>query len=97
MSYQLIADLQKKACPKVAVVKACRILEVSRSGYYAHQIATRQRLSTPVVCAASVHLKAAFAASHKADNGHGRVWHSYWQIQGTNLDAAQWPSAGLAA
>ena len=66
MSYQLVEDLQKKACPKVAVVKACRILEVSRSGYYAHQTAARQRRATPVVCAASVHLKAAFAASHKA-------------------------------
>jgi transposase InsO family protein len=66
VSYQLIEDLQKKACPKVTVVKACRILEVSRSGYYAHQTAVRQRLATPVVCAASVHLKAAFAASHMA-------------------------------
>jgi putative transposase len=66
VSYQLVEDLQKKACPPVAVIQACRVLEVSRSGYYAHQAATRQRLSTPVVCAASVHLKAAFAASHKA-------------------------------
>ena len=66
MSYQLIEDLQKKACPQVAVSRACRVLEVSRSGYYAHQTAARQRLATPVVCAASVHLKAAFAASHKA-------------------------------
>ena len=66
MSYQLVEDLQKKACPKVAVVKACRILGVSRSGYYDHQAAARQRLATPVVCAASVHLKAAFAASQRA-------------------------------
>lgn len=66
MSYQLVEDLQKKACPKVAIVKACRILEVSRSGYYAHQASIKQRLVAPVVCAASVHLKAAFAASHKA-------------------------------
>ena len=66
MSYQLVEDLQKKACPQVAVVQACRVLEVSRSGYYAHQTAARQRLATPVVCAATVHLKAAFAASHKA-------------------------------
>ena len=50
----------------MTVVKACHILEVSRSGYSAHQTAVRQRLATPVVCAASVHLKAAFAASHKA-------------------------------
>ena len=57
MSYQLIEDLQKKAC---------RILEVSRSGYYASQASVKQRLAEPVVCAASVHLKAAFAASDKA-------------------------------
>ena len=66
MSYQLVEDLQKKACPPVAVVQACRILEVSRSGYYASQASAKQRLPDPVVCAASVHLKAAFAASHKA-------------------------------
>jgi len=66
VSYQLVEDLQKKACPQVAVVQACRVLGVSRSGYYAHQTAIKQRLATPVVCAASVHLKAAFAASQKA-------------------------------
>ena len=57
MSYQLIEDLQQKA---VTVSQACRTLEVSRSGYYA---ATKRRNTAPVVCAASVHLKAAFAAS----------------------------------
>ena len=66
MSYQLVEDLQKKACPQVAVSHSCRVLEVSRSGYYAHQAARKQRLAEPVMCAASVHLKAAFAASHKA-------------------------------
>ena len=65
MSYQLVEDLQKKACPPVAVTQACRVLEVSRSGYYAHQAVARQRLAEPVVCAASVHLKAAFAANQK--------------------------------
>ena len=34
MSYQLVEELQKKACPKVAVSQACRVVEVSRSGYY---------------------------------------------------------------
>ena len=63
MSYQLVEDLQKKA---TTVSQACRALEVSRSGYYSHQTAHRQRLTEPVVCTASVHLKAAFAASHKA-------------------------------
>ena len=33
MSYKLIEDLQKKACPKVAVSQACRIFDVSRQGY----------------------------------------------------------------
>ena len=66
MSYKLIEDLQKKAAPKVAVSQACRILQVNRSGYYAHQAARKQRSGSPAVCAASVHLKAAFAASHKA-------------------------------
>ena len=66
MSYKLIEDLQKKAAPKVAVSQACRILEVSRSGYYANVAAHKQRLTEPMMCAASVHLKAAFAASHKA-------------------------------
>ena len=63
MSYKLIEDLQKKA---ITVSQACGVLEVSRSGYYAHRAARNQRLATPAVCAASVHLKAAFAASPKA-------------------------------
>jgi len=63
VSYQLVEDLQKKA---TTVSQACRVLEVSRSGYYAHLAVRKQRLSEPVVCAASVHLKAAFAASQKA-------------------------------
>ena len=66
MSYQLVEDLQKKACPEVAVSQACRVLEVSRSGFYANAVVLKQRVAAPVVCAASVYLKAAFAASHKA-------------------------------
>ena len=66
MSYKLIEDLQKKACPQVAVSQACRVLEVSRSGYYANAAALKQRLAEQAVCSDSVHLKAAFAASHKA-------------------------------
>ena len=66
MSYQLVEDLQKKACPKVTVSQACRVLEVSRSSYYANVAVHKQRLAAPALCAASVHLKAAFAASHKA-------------------------------
>ena len=66
MSYQLVEDLQKKDCPQIAVSQSCRVLEVSRSGYYAHQAARKERLVDSVVCSESVHLKAAFAASHKA-------------------------------
>jgi putative transposase len=57
MSYALIDDLKKKAIP---VRQACRVLNVSRSGYYS---AAKSSLAAPKVCAASVHLKAAFAAS----------------------------------
>ena len=57
MSYALIGDLKKKA---ISVSQACRALGVSRSGYYS---ATQASLAPPKVCAASVHLKAAFTAS----------------------------------
>jgi putative transposase len=54
--YRLIAQWQQKA----EVKRLCRLLEVSRSGYYAAQ----QRWQVPPkLCAASVHLQAAFAAS----------------------------------
>ena len=53
MSYQLIHQLQKEAIP---VQQSCRVLAVSRSGYYAAQ----RRAAKPSVCKASVHLKAAF-------------------------------------
>jgi hypothetical protein len=56
MSYQLIHQLQKEAIP---VQRNCRVLGVSRSGYYEAQ----QGIAKPVACKASVHLKAAFAAS----------------------------------
>ena len=96
MSYQFVEDLQKKACPKVTVSQACRVLEVSRSGYYANAVVLRQRMAAPVVCAASVCLKAAFAASHKAygqsqaAHCHGRAWFGHWQTQSAHFDAAQW-------
>ena len=72
MSYKLVKDLQKKVWPKVAVSQACRVLEVSRCGYYANIAAYKQRLEAPAVCAASIHLIAAFAASHKA-HGNSRL------------------------
>lgn len=59
MSYLLVAKLSKKA---VTVGTLCRVLGVSRSGYYG----SRQRaLSTTKVCAIGVQLKAEFAASGK--------------------------------
>ena len=57
MSYALIGDLHKKA---TSIRNACRALGVSRSGYYS---AAKASLAAPKVCAASVHLKAAFTAS----------------------------------
>ena len=57
MSYALIDDFKKKAVP---VKQACCALGVSRSGYYS---AAKASLVAPKVCSASVHLKAAFAAS----------------------------------
>ena len=57
MSYQLVEALQKKA---ISVSQACRVLDVSRSGYYA---AAKRSQAAPMVCADSAHVKAAFAAS----------------------------------
>jgi transposase InsO family protein len=56
VSYQLVEQLQKKA---VSVTQACRVLQVSQSGYYA---ARMRSLRAPRICADNVHLKAAFAA-----------------------------------
>ena len=57
MSYRLIEQLQQKAMP---ANQMCRILEVSRSGYYAARARSQK---TPAVCETTVHLKSAFAAS----------------------------------
>lgn len=59
MSYRLVRELQKEAIP---VQHSCRVLDVSRSGYYEAQ----RRIGKPAVCKASVHLKAAFAASQQS-------------------------------
>lgn len=59
MIYQIVGYLQKKAIP---IKQSCRVLEVSRSGYY-----VAQGLSVePSLCKTSVHLKAAFRASHQS-------------------------------
>jgi len=44
------------------VTQACRVLDVSCSGYYA----AKKRVKSPVVCATTVHLKAAFNASDRS-------------------------------
>jgi transposase InsO family protein len=59
VSYQLIDSLQKEAIP---VNQSCRVLGVSRSGFYE---ARRQR-SKPLFCKNSVYLRAAFCASHQS-------------------------------
>jgi len=58
MIYKLVDQWQQKA----EVSQACRVLDVSRSGYYA----ARKRVKSPVVCATTVHLKAAFNASQRS-------------------------------
>ena len=59
MSYQLVAKLSEKA---VTVGTLCRVLGVSRSGYYGSR---HRALSAAKVCASSIQLKAEFAASGK--------------------------------
>ena len=65
MSFELVRQLQEKA---VAVEQACRVLEVSRSGYDA---ARRRRQVKPVVCEVGVQLKAAFAAFAASGRAYG--------------------------
>jgi transposase InsO family protein len=57
--YRVITELQMKAIP---VQQSCRLLAVSRSGYYD----ARSRSAKPLLCKARLHLKAAFAASHQS-------------------------------
>ena len=56
MSYRLIDKLQMKAIP---VVQSCRVLGVSRSGFYE----AKRRVARPILCNASVHVRAAFIDS----------------------------------
>ena len=59
MIYTVIRQLQKEALP---VQKSCDLLAVSRSGFYTAQ----HRTAKPASCKASIHLKAAFMASHQS-------------------------------
>jgi len=56
MKYQLIQTLHKKAIP---VTHCCRILGVSRSGFYEN----KNRMIKPEPCKTSIYLQAAFTAS----------------------------------
>jgi transposase InsO family protein len=58
MIYKIVDQWQQKA----AVAQACCVLDVSRSGYYAAKV----RATTVVICADTVHLKAAFNASQRS-------------------------------
>lgn len=57
MSYRLIQTLQKEA---VSIQHACRLLQVSRSGYYTAQ---HRRVQKVVACTETAQLKACFADS----------------------------------
>ena len=59
MKYQCIAELQQKAG---GVAPLCRLLQVSRSGYYAAQ----RRMREPKTCSITPHLQAAFAQSGRS-------------------------------
>ena len=59
MSFELIHQLQQEAIP---VQQSCRVLSVSRSAYYE----ARRRSAKPILRKTSVHLKAAFVASHQS-------------------------------
>jgi putative transposase len=60
MNYRLVRQLQEKAIP---VQQSCRVLAVSRSGYY---VARRREKRPPAVCATTAHLKSVFAASGRS-------------------------------
>jgi putative transposase len=60
MIHRCIDQLAEKA---TGIAPLCRVLGVSRSGYYAAAARARKPAS---VCAATVHLKTAFAASGRS-------------------------------
>lgn len=63
MTYQCINQLQEKAEGVTRLASLCRLLDVSRSGYYA----SRRRAHQPAkVCPVTPHLKAAFAESGRS-------------------------------
>ena len=76
MIYHVVTHLQQEA---VSVSDACRVLQVSRSGYYAH----RRARPSPKSLQEQTHVKAAFAASG-ASYGSRRVMHEV-RSQGVSI------------
>jgi len=76
VSYRVVAHLQQEA---VSVSNACRVLQVSRSGYYAH----RRAKPSMKTLQEQTHVKVAFAASG-ASYGSRRVMHAVRE-QGVRL------------
>jgi putative transposase len=76
VTYRVVNHLQQEA---VSVSHACRVLQVSRSGYYAHRRAKPSAKSLQE----RTHVKAAFAASG-ASYGSRRVMHALRQ-QGLHI------------
>jgi len=56
MIYNLIKQGQQKA-----ISQACRVLQISRSGYYT----AKRRIEKPAICVASVQVKAAFVSNQR--------------------------------
>lgn len=71
MSYCVVSHLQREA---VSVSNACRVLQVSHSGYYAH----RHAKPCAQYLQEQTHVKAAFAASG-ASYGSRRVMYALWK------------------
>lgn len=94
MSYRLVYQLQKEAIP---VKQTCRVLSVSRSGYYE----ARRRSKKPALCKTSLHLKAVFMASHqslwKSSPGHcdAKSGNSDWSVQSTQFNVQSRTQTGL--
>ena len=55
MIHNVVTQVQQKANTR----QACRLLQISRAGYYAARLRSKQ----PTLCAASVQVKAAFVAN----------------------------------
>jgi transposase InsO family protein len=76
VSYRVVDELQKEAIP---VQQSCRLLGVSRSGYYR----ARHRSAKPRACQAGIHVKAAFAASNQSYGSRRLV--AALEIQGIHI------------